>query len=440
MSNITTLSSLVAPLAVEVAKSVGNKLGSGPKRASSKKEKKMSKETKALLSSINSRMRPSRNRNGGRGKGRSSRGGRQGGRSGPGRGADLPPRQSLSGPPVSVGSSFGSQGGQSRYYKRTTSRNGTECASIDFSTFLAAVYTDGVVLANDYQIPFSVASTAIAGIGSGFINALGGQVSALLMHPTYFGSRMNRETNNWTKYHWEWIRVTYVGSCPTSTPGALLLALGDDPASFFEASGTQAAPTISFANLSQQSPFRVGPLYSTFSVGMKNDEVALLPCELNQSGIANNIQTYAYNRTSMFGRLGGLLSNVSTGAPIQYGEVWIEGLITFHEPSASTLSIGTTNTHTALAVHSDNIYNLFSHQFYDSVDHYREVSSDCFPSDSKDLPDLNGLTEFYKKHHLNTSLNKTEEKCNSSNPPIHNWEEDDGTDKDLSIKDRKSVV
>jgi hypothetical protein len=298
-------------------------------------------------------------------------------------------------------------------------------ASVSFSTYLCDIGTNGVTAEDDYRLPFELTTLFDAGLASGIISADGNHTTGLTMHPDAFGARMNRETFNYSRYLWKWIRITYVPSCATSEKGNLTLAFTRDPTSFMEASGTQSAPTMSLPNLSQSIPLGTTGVWSGMNITCMNREDSdLLFTEVVAGGgtysYGNNLETLAYRRSAYFGRLAGLLTGTDTGSVLRFGQLWISGVIEFYNPVGTFLSIGTTIDEGGLLRHSkpglNSVYSTSARRWFVSSSELKDFQSDPFSrSDEK-------TSREDEKQHTDRAPSK-----------VVSWETDDLEDSPVSI-------
>jgi len=247
-------------------------------------------------------------------------------------------------------------------FKVTTLRNATHGPGIQcaFSVALTGLGSNGVTTAGetgDYQNAISNSTSLSGGVfQSGFISADGNWVTGLLEHPLGFGSRMNREANNWTE--WQPVRLTYTyqNQVATSVAGAFTMAHTRVPDDFIESSGPQAAPVHSYGNLSQNVPNCSSNIYRDMQLDLPTwDRTKYFPCEIaNTSPFASgqNLQTLAYEATHFCGRF--VCMYTGPAQAISAGTLWLSGVINFFGPSASQNSIGTTTT--AVTLQKNAVY------------------------------------------------------------------------------------
>jgi hypothetical protein len=221
---------------------------------------------------------------------------------------------------------------------------GIQCS---FAVALTGLGTNGVVTTGstgDYQNAISTLSNAGL-FNSGFITVDGNWTSGFLEHPLGFGSRMNREANNWTE--WQPVRLTYTyqNQVATSTTGAFTMGHTRVPDDFIESSGPQATPVHSYSNLSQNVPNCSANVYRDMQLDLRNwDRSKYYPTEIaNTSPFASgqNLATLAYEATHFCGRFVCLYTGPAQ-VLANAGTLWLSGVINFFGPSASVNSIATT--------------------------------------------------------------------------------------------------
>jgi hypothetical protein len=259
---------------------------------------------------------------------------------------------------------------------------GIACA---FTTFLCNAECNGVSTANDRNLPFDKGTMFDSThMPSGFISADTLKVSGINLHPGFLGPRMNREVSNWGRYRWRWFKIRYVAICPTSASGSFTMAFTRDPAQFIEATGTQASPSQSFVNLSQSAPWCTGNNWSDKALMVTNRENILLPCEYSTYTSGNDLATVAYNRGSFFGRLAGFFQGATTAI---LGQMWMEGVIEFYNPSSTLLSVGTTYADASFSK-KPMVHSISHHKWFVNAQLMHEEVSDPFlqtvTSDVKD--------------------------------------------------------
>lgn len=225
-----------------------------------------------------------------------------------------------------------------------------------FSVALTNMGTNGNTTTNTADFQNGIAIAAATNLGntlnpSGFISSDSNWATGLLIHPTFLGVRLNRETNNWTEWQPQILKFSYQNQVATSTTGSFTLCFTRDPDAFLEAGGTQTTPTHSFGNVSQTVPNCSTNAYKDMSMTINRwDRTKYFPCEVTTGSPfaqGQTIGTIAYNSTHYCGRLVGMYNGPAQNLGTT-GILWVSGVIRFYGPSASNLTIGTTTTSLSL--------------------------------------------------------------------------------------------
>jgi len=236
---------------------------------------------------------------------------------------------------------------------------GVSCA---FCAAIAYLGSNGVTTTNtaDYQNAIAGLNSYGAGLApSGFISADGNWTSGLLLHPGYLGTRMSRESNNWSFWQPRRVTYSYQNQLATSNTGSFTFSFTKDPDDFIEAALPQSAPVHSFSNLTQNLPNCTTNVYKDMALTIGNfDKNKYYPTEVTTGApftASQAVATLAYNSSHYAGRFVALYAGPAQSYP-QAGILWVSGVIDFMGPSSSQISIGTSTTSLSLSRNTTPIY------------------------------------------------------------------------------------
>lgn len=208
-----------------------------------------------------------------------------------------------------------------------------------FSGALTTVRTNGSPLDNIYTIPFYAPGLIDPTAYSGFVDTAVSPtvVSGFLIHPRFLVERLRRESTNWTKYRFRWLKILYKPFVGTNFYGAFTIGYSSDPTALIESNNLGTQP--SYNDITEVVPNMTTSVFTPGEMLIKRFPPEYKNTNALPTGVLSaSTGDISYLNEFMSGRIGAVYSGQNQD--IYFGQLWVEGQVEFRGPKSNNVLIG----------------------------------------------------------------------------------------------------